>query len=220
MIEEPSGYQVGNTSGIVNAFIGMRAKEFNPKGVTLESAGLRPEDQPFEVQLTFQSGEVLQARIGKTEGKEAFGTLVGTDEIFSMDDYVANGLKKGLNDVRNRKVLGLTAGAITGIQVVSTGVRLVRTPDGWTLPSHPKIPVSDAGERFLSVWKAGQSAGLPPFRKKRKGLSASDSPEEITFSHNEPGPRFAWARRWERSTAPGRRVGELWKVAISWRINS
>ena len=110
------------------------------RGVTLESAGLRPEDQPFEVQLTFQSGEVLQARIGKTEGKEAFGTLVGTDEIFSMERLRGEWTQKGLNDVRNRKVLGLTAGAITGIQVASTGVRLARTPDGGPCPPIRRFP--------------------------------------------------------------------------------
>ena len=133
-----------------------------------------------------------------------------------MDDYVANGLKKGLNDVRNRKVLGLTAGAITGIQVASTGVRLARTPDGWTLPSHPKIPVSDAEvERFLSDVEGWSVSGFAPLSEENgKGLSASDSPEEITFSHN--GTRSTirlgkavgevhWARRVGES-------GELWKV--------
>ena len=216
IIEEPAGYQVGNTSGIVNAFIGMRVKDYSPKGITLESAGLRPEDNPFTVQLGFASGETLEARIGKTVGKEVYGTVVGTEEIFSLEDYVANGLKKGLNDVRNRKVLGLTAGAITEIRIASTGVRLLRTPDGWTLPSHPTIPVSDAEvERFLSDVEGWSVSGFAPLAEENgKGLSPSDSPEEITFAHNGTRSTLRLGKavgevHWARRTGE---TGELWKV--------
>lgn len=185
-ILEPKGFEIGSISGTLNSFANLRATLFSPEGVTLETAGLRDEDSPFRAEIRLRAGEVRELRIGKTLEKTTYGTVVGSDEIFEMHDYTAINIQKGIDDVRNRRVLGIKAGAVEEIRLHASGVTLRRLAGGWRMIAPEGIPISQGEvEAFLHDLEGWTVTGFADGGKaEERGLATKDAPEKVTIQHN------------------------------------
>ena len=185
-IVEPSGFEIGSITSTINSFANLRATEFGPKDITDEVAGLRPEDSPFKAEITLLDGSKTTLLLGKTIDSTSYGRVVGANEIFAMEDYTARGIRKGLDDVRNRKVLNVTAGGVTNVRFNKPGIELTRTEAGWKMPSHPTIPVSQSAvEAMLKDLEAWTVTGFAPASEQvGKGLDAEANPERVSIAHN------------------------------------
>ena len=186
VIEVPKGFELGNINATLNSFVNLRATGFSPEGVTDEAAGLRDEDNPFRAEIALKDKSTVELRIGKTVEKEVYGKLQGSDEIFTMADYTARGIRKGLDDVRNRKVLGLSPGMVDEVRFHASKTVLKREIDGWKMPSHGALPLSQSQvQSFLQDVEGWTVTGFASASEaESKGLGAASRPEKITIRHN------------------------------------
>jgi len=185
-IEVPTGFELGNINATLNSFVNLRATGFNPEGVTQESAGVRDEDAPFRAELGLADGTTVELRIGKAVEKDVAGMVVGSDELFTMADYTARSIRKGLDDVRNRKVLGLSPGVVDEVRFHASKTVLKRGMEGWKMPSHGALPLSQSHiQGFLEDVEGWTVTGFSPASEaEKRGLGADSNPEKVTIRHN------------------------------------
>ena len=128
-IVEPVGFEAGETAGLVGALVNLRAADFVPASDATPK-GLDPADEPAQITLEFTDAEPVTLRISTEQDNKRFASVEGSDEVVELAAYNANNLLKNLEDLRNKKVLGLQASSILSVEFESDDVAIRKTKSG------------------------------------------------------------------------------------------
>ena len=125
-------------SGIVSALSSLASERLvDDKAANLKSYGL---DQPaFEVDITDKDNKTHKLLVGDdtpTSGA-VYAMLANDPRVFTVSKYVKNNLDKSLNDIRDKRLLTVSADKISRIELVNQTknqrVEFGRTKDGWQI---------------------------------------------------------------------------------------
>lgn len=142
VIQEPSGYIAGSgINTLANSIAGLRASEFlrSTEGLDTGLGGATLTS----VQVAFRDGSEHTLVLGNTVEDDTFASFEGSEEVFKLSKFTANALKKTLNELRNKKVLGIDRTKVTSIQMPA--VTLAKTGEDWGFTNPPGLQVDKDG---------------------------------------------------------------------------
>lgn len=138
VFEQPADKVLGSPSQLLGTLAGLRVASYT----TLEAAkngGLAEGDRPYAIEAQLADGQTITLLLGKEDGANTWATLKGSDEAFTISKYTAEQLKKTVDDLREKKVLGVKADAIAGVVFHGGNLEITRVGDQWQAVSPPGI---------------------------------------------------------------------------------
>lgn len=174
---EPAGLPVGKAQMdmLVRDIETLQAKDVLDPGQVSEDTGL--SSAKTIVSVTTRDGKVLTLRIGRELDKEKgtfYAGLSGSKEIFTIASWMAQRVKKGPKDLRNKTIFDFTADKIKAIEIVRADetLKLERKEGDKFMATAPQV-VEDLKEdtvRTLVNTLAGLTAKEIVEGKKRENV--------------------------------------------------
>ncbi len=138
---EPTGFLAGPQNGFLGTLTSAYATAFiGPKDADYETAKAALGEKPYRLSVVLPN-ETVRIAIGEPGDQHGYLQVEGRNEIIKVSKFTATNLRKGLGDVREKKVLAFPKDAITRIQIE-------QGPDTIGL------------ERTGATWQATAPAGL------------------------------------------------------------
>ena len=180
-IQEPAGFDAGDTSALVGALVNLRAADFVPAddGTT---KGLDDSDQPAQVTIALGDTSPIVLRIGAERDTRRFATVQGSDEIVELAAYNANNLLKSIGDLRNKKVLGIQGEQVTRVEFQTDGVVLAKQPSGkWRIEK--PLGIAAGSKAIEALLKDLESWSVTDFerleKRSERGLDEKSAPSSV-----------------------------------------
>jgi hypothetical protein len=174
-IAEPAGTKADAGVGSFAATLtGARAQRFEAADFAAAKEALGGKVWRIEVKPT--SGDAVALVIAAGDGEEIWGRVEGGDEVFALAGWTAKGLRKSLEDFRDRDATALDTAKITRIDAPKAGegeaplsnearVVLTRDGDAWRFDG-------EGGAADPTAW-LGDLKGLKAQRWGRPGEAAA-----------------------------------------------
>lgn len=140
VFEQPADKVLGSPSTLLATLAGLRVTEFKSLD-DAKDGGLGDGDKPYAVEATLTDGKTVTLLLGKEDGPSTWCKLAGGDEAFTISKYTAEQLHKTVDDLREKKVLGIKADGVAGVAFASSGLEIKRVGDDWQAVTPPGITV-------------------------------------------------------------------------------
>lgn len=128
--EKPANRSLGSLSALLAGLSGLRVAEYVGLDAAAD-AGLGEGDNPFEIVAELRDGTTVTLILGKEDGANTWATLKGAKEAYKISKYTASTLRKTVNELREKKVLGLKADQIERITLPGAELEIERIGDQW-----------------------------------------------------------------------------------------
>jgi hypothetical protein len=165
---KPYGADQDAVSSLLSTLSSLNSERLvEDKASDLKTYGL---DQPaLEVDIIDKGNKTQKVLMGDDTptGSGVYAMLAGDPRVFTVASYTKNSLDKGLNDVRDKRLLTVNSDKISRLEIVRKGqsIEFGRNKDEWQIlkPKPLRADASEVGElvRKLTEAKMNLSAADP-----------------------------------------------------------
>lgn len=165
---KPYGADQDAVSSLLSTLSSLNSERLvEEKTSDLKTYGL---DQPaLEVDITDKGNKTQKVLLGDDTptGSSVYAMLAGDPRVFTVASYTKNSVDKGLNDVRDKRLLTVNSDKISRLEIVRKGqtIEFGRNKDEWQIlkPKPLRADASEVGEliRKLTDAKMNLAAAGP-----------------------------------------------------------
>lgn len=210
---KPEGFEAGNIDTLTGTVAGVRVSEYLDS-VEGKDTGL--ETNPTAIRVELFDGKTVELKLGNTEGEKTYAMLGDGAEVFALNKYTADNLKKTVNDLRQKSVLSLKATDVQAVRFETAGFGLVRSGDEWTFDPMTTHKVgkseTEALLRDIETWTVSEFA--EPTDLEAIGMGASAQTTKVVFRSTKGDMRLTIGEERDGShwALSDTKPNEVWKV--------
>ena len=173
-LTEPAGVTADSTaSGLARSLASLRAKEFVPKDKAPATA---LAGKVWKIAAKGADGKSIELVVQDGGKDDAWAQVTGRDELMKLAGYTADGVRKTIEDVKDKKVLDLTPDQVTSVtfQGATEPITLTRGDGGRWAFTAPALPyAADLATQLPSLTKLSCARWARPdeLAAARKALS-------------------------------------------------
>ncbi|NUN12865.1 MAG: DUF4340 domain-containing protein [Myxococcales bacterium] len=210
---KPEGFEAGTIDALAGTIAGVRVSEYLDS-VEGKDTGLSAN--PTVVRAELFDGKTFELKLGNTEGEKTYAMLGDGDEVFALNKYTADSLKKTVNDLRQKNVLSFQGPDIQSVRFETSGFGLVRSGEEWIFDPANAYKVGkteiEALLRDIETWTVSEFA--EPLELEAKGLGPAAPATRIVFRTSRGDVRLTIGEErdgshWAQSDT---KPDEIWKV--------